>query len=541
MTKDVIYIDVEDDITTIIGNIKASKEKIIALVPPSRVGVLQSAVSMRLLQRTAEQNGKRLVLISNNHALASLAAAAKIPVAKNLQSKPELAEVPVLKVDDDEVIDGEMLPVGELARAAEGKNKDAAVLEAIQAGAVDGEPAAATRPRAKAAKAAKSTKGSKKVPEFSSFRKKLFLIGGGVLALIIFMVWAIWFAPRATVVITAKTIPVTVGDNVTLSTSATTSAKNKVMKVIRQEEKKDLSVDFTPTGKKEVGDKATGQVRLSIRDIDLLGKTVPAGTELSSSSGVVFVTDSAATFTLENYRGVVVGITAAKIGSSYNGAVGSVDGAPSGVSARIVDATTGGSSKEVTVVSADDVSKATSKLEDEKDSSLRSKLESAFGESSIVIGDSYQEKRSKPSSSVAVGSEASGSVTLKSTLTASMVAVDKVDLSNYLKQAIEIEIDGKKDQKIYGDGADEAKFTQFNQDGDTSIVRLTANGTIGPEVDESEVKDQARGKNYGDIQSSIESIDGVEDVETKFWPFWVSTVPDDVNRIKVEFKLENVQ
>ena len=51
MNKDVIYIDVEDDITTIVGKIKASKEKIIALVPPSRVGVLQSAVNMRLLAR----------------------------------------------------------------------------------------------------------------------------------------------------------------------------------------------------------------------------------------------------------------------------------------------------------------------------------------------------------------------------------------------------------------------------------------------------------------------------------------------------------
>ena len=39
MNKDVIYIDVEDDITTIISKIKASKERIIALVPPRRIGV----------------------------------------------------------------------------------------------------------------------------------------------------------------------------------------------------------------------------------------------------------------------------------------------------------------------------------------------------------------------------------------------------------------------------------------------------------------------------------------------------------------------
>ena len=51
MNKDVIYIDVEDDITAIISKVKASKEKIVALVPPKRVGVLQSAVNLHLLSR----------------------------------------------------------------------------------------------------------------------------------------------------------------------------------------------------------------------------------------------------------------------------------------------------------------------------------------------------------------------------------------------------------------------------------------------------------------------------------------------------------
>ena len=107
MNKDVIYIDVDDDVTAIIGKIKNTNEKIVALVPPKRSGVLQSAVNLRLLARMAHSEGKRLVLITNNHALAGLAANAKIPTAKNLQSKPELAEIPALAVDnDDDIIDG---------------------------------------------------------------------------------------------------------------------------------------------------------------------------------------------------------------------------------------------------------------------------------------------------------------------------------------------------------------------------------------------------------------------------------------------------
>ena len=133
MNKDVIYIDVEDDITAIIGKIKASSEKIVALVPPKRVGVLQSAVNLRLLDRMATNSHKKLVIISSNPALLGLTAAAGIPVAKNLQSKPEIAEIAALSIDDaDDIIDGAKLPVGELEKTADlVKVKDASVDDAI--------------------------------------------------------------------------------------------------------------------------------------------------------------------------------------------------------------------------------------------------------------------------------------------------------------------------------------------------------------------------------------------------------------------------
>src|SRR5690606_18691684 len=117
MSKDTIYIDVEDDITAIIGKVKASGSKIVALVPPKRIGVLQSAVNLRLLARAAKQSDKRLVLISGNSALTALAASAGIPAARTLQSKPELAPPPDLDDNQTEdIIDGSELPVGDLAR-----------------------------------------------------------------------------------------------------------------------------------------------------------------------------------------------------------------------------------------------------------------------------------------------------------------------------------------------------------------------------------------------------------------------------------------
>src|SRR6266496_584582 len=100
--KDVIYIDIEDDITSIIEKIKKADAKIVALVPPKRVGSLQSVVNLKLLVRAADASDHRVVLITSDKALTNLAAGISIPVAKNLQSKPEVAPIAALEVDNED-------------------------------------------------------------------------------------------------------------------------------------------------------------------------------------------------------------------------------------------------------------------------------------------------------------------------------------------------------------------------------------------------------------------------------------------------------
>ena len=65
MKKDVVYIDIEDEITGIISKMKESKAKIVALVPPKRSTVLNSVVNLKLLKRAADDSKKRVVLITN--------------------------------------------------------------------------------------------------------------------------------------------------------------------------------------------------------------------------------------------------------------------------------------------------------------------------------------------------------------------------------------------------------------------------------------------------------------------------------------------
>ena len=543
MNKDVIYIDVEDDITTIISKIKASKERIIALVSPRRIGVLQSAVNIRLLARAATSADKRIVLITNDSVLAGLAATAKIPIAKTLQSKPEIAEIPVLKVDDDnDVIDGGKLAVGDMADSAKRSKKsdeDYAVDDAI---------ADANKKEPKGLDSLKKMVKKPKVPDFNTFRKKFLLIGGSTLLLIIFLVWAIWFAPHATVVISAKTTSMTVSDTVNLNETATTSAKSNVIKSVKKELAKEVSVEFSATGKKNVGEKATGVV--VFKNVSPDSVTIAAGTILKNS-GLSYTLNSSVTVPGGSYQRNCPGyicpgsasgvITASEGGAQYNAATGSMSISVDDISASLRSATSGGTDKTATVVTASDIESAKSKLSEKKIDGLREQLLSSFGDSATVITESYVENRSDPSSSVAVDGEATGAVTLKSTITASALAIDKNELKNFVEAKLKEEISGKKSQRIYDNGVSKVAFSQFSKAHNTQTVRLTTNGKVGPDIKEANVKDQAKGKSYGEVQSAIESIEGVEDVDVKFSPFWVKSVPKDINKINVEFKIKDVK
>ena len=556
MNKDVIYIDVEDDITAIIGKVKGSKEKIVALVPPKRVGVLQSAVNLHLLARAASQNSKHLVLISNNTALSALASAAKIPVAKNLQSKPELAEIPALEVDDGEdIIDGAQLPIGEHARTADEKvamgaaagSTSAAIEEALSENAAE-KPVRALPPAPGQAPGKPRAKSGVKVPNFNTFRKKVVLIAGGAVLLIVFFVWAIFFAPHANVIISARTTDASANAKVNFVANGTTSLSTSTIAAVSKQQKQDANLSFDATGKKDVGEKATGTVSLSKQS--LTPTVIPAGSQLTTATGLVFTTNSDATIPASTVGGscfptacagsVTVGITASAAGTKYNGASGSMGGAPSSASASLTSPTAGGTDKTITVVTADDVQKATDQLAGQSSDSIKKQLSDQLKTNSVVLDATFKADRSQVQPSPAVGEEASGGkAKLTGSVTYSMMGVNKTELSRYLDAYFAKQLEGKEEQRVYDNGKDKATFTDVTEVQNVFSGNVVANAKVGPKIDDDAIKNAAKGKRYGDIQSNIESIQGVDNVDVKFSPFWVSSAPNDVKRISVEFKLND--
>ncbi len=534
MQKDVIYIDTEDDITAIIGKVKATDNKIVALVPPKRIGAIQSAVNLKLVHRAAEQADKRLVLISNNAALVALAGSAGIPVAKNLQSKPELAEIPALEIDE-----GEDIIDGEVAEVVSPGNSAAETVDILQ----DKEPDTSTKKVASSLGSAALAKSKVKIPNFDKFRKKLFLIIVAAVLLVGGLVWAFVFAPTASITVLARTSDAALNTQVKLGADLTTNLKEGTVKLSVKTTKKDISVPVTATGKKDVGEKATGTVKFTSDSFSALmaGITIPAGTQLTSSGGKTYTTDTAVTLsTAGNTK--TSAITATASGSNFNGATGSMSGAPSTVSATITGgATAGGTDKTVTVLEQNDVDTAMTSLVSTNDNNeARTALNKQFGSDYIVLDSSFKSDQSAIKPSPAVGQEvADGKATLSGSVTFTLAAVPKSEMGTFLTAYFTQSIDGKTDQKIYDNGLKSVSFTNVNAVESNFSANVTTNGKVGPKIDENALKEFAKGKRLGEIQSYAENTNGIDSVTVNFAPFWVSAAPNDTKRISVEFKVND--
>ncbi len=569
--RDTIYIDTEDDITSIIEKLKKSDSPVVALVPPARVGTLQSVVNLKLLQRAAKTSRKKLTLVTSDRALIGLAAGLKIPVAKSVNAQ---AEIPVSEADemsDSDIIDGNDLAIGELAALDDEPSRNlskktdsttAAAVKSIETddkikndldadGVPDDDPAPPEpSPR-------KKVKGKKKVPNFDKFRKRLFIFGGLGVVLIAFLVWAIIFAPRGTITVQAQTTNVDVSAPVTLSSAETDIEKNLLAPIIKQK-KNNESIEFTATGTKEIGEKATGTITISIQEsaIPASGLTISAGTQVSENArNLRFATNKSVSFPDENatvseWRKycptsgnicyVSVDVTAANIGSEYNIPTGSSMTVSGGYSAEAKTAFNGGSKETAKVVQQSDIDLATEKLKNQLDETkVKEELTSQMGSDTSVIADSFTIEYGSVASSPAVDQPpaAGKSPALSVEVTYTLIGVSNKDVNSLLDAQLNDKIVESSEQKIYSNGFKSFQFKNFQATGSGFSVVVATTGKIGPKLDEDQIKEMAIKKRSGEIRESLTKIDGVSDVEVKFSPFWVNSV-SKTDKLTVNFAVD---
>lgn len=543
MNKDVVYIEPEDDITDILAKLAKAQAKIVALVPPKKIGALRSVVNIKLIAKTAKQHEKVAVLVTTDPTVKKIAASVRIPVAKNLQSRPEIPELDEEedKPGSEQVIDEDL---AESAAEAAASKKAADATKATAKPSKD----------AKAANKAKDTADKdKKVPDIKKYRK--FIIAGAVagVALIAFLVWAFVFAPAATITVAVRTSPSSFSEAITLTTepgAADATSGKFLIEQLKYEDKQ--TVEFTATGEENRGEHAKGKLTLTFAttDLDNRSYTVPRGTTFTQN-GLNFTTDSAVTMAVTsaaNCDGGVcsasatVEITATEAGENYNLAPNghwSSPGLNDSVTISDNNGTSGGTTNMVKVVTQADVAAATEKFNSNNEEiDGEAKLDEQITDTDLPINDTLNINAGELTASPAVGEVVGEGTTptLTATTTYTMFVADKNEIESYLRSRTSL----GDNQRIYSFG--DPYFERLTVTSDTTYsARLKTTVSTGPEITQEEILEKVKGQRIGDARSLLNSIEGVSDVQITTSFFWVSSIPSDANKITINLINEEAE
>lgn len=372
-----------------------------------------------------------------------------------------------------------------------------------------------------------------KINMSGSQNKKMLIIGGvSLLTFLVagFLFW--WFYPTASV--TVFVAPKKLDEKMEIVLGSDFSSKEIRVEVVGEKTK-------STTGTKLVGERAKGSVKIQNGTSNVIN--LEQGTILSSMSDLKFVTENSASISAalspSSPGTATVEVAASDIGSEYNLAkdeVFKIGNYPkSDVDAISVDDFSGGSSKQISAVSEDDILSLEDSLTKELQDEAKKKIGEKVSLDEILIETSLTSRVDSSDFSNNEGDEAS---TLK--LSLSLAVTGKVVLKSDLVASSKKLLEGKvpsgfvlrDDQVSYKFNLDEENPDKFSVD---VVVNLL------PNIDTDQVAETVVGKYPKLAEEYLSSIPGFVRAEFRVKPLFpgkLGTLPHLVKRIEVDISAD---
>ena len=377
----IYYLDVDDEVTSAAARIRDSSDDRIALVLSGGARVATSRINFRLLAREARHRNKRLAIITGDPSVQSVARSAELPVFASVgdYERVEAARARGLAdgttTDVSDALDELALTVGPGARA--GAAGSGAPVAGGARGGVPGRPSRVI---------GGPVGGSSGDPSRSGVRvSKAAIAGIGAILVLVLAACAFFFYPSATVVVTLREEPV---GPIALSVKVdpAVAAPNDQAGTVPGLAKAfpvSVSGTFDATGQKVVETAAAGAVTFTSKNT-FLAVPVLAGTQVSTTDGVAFVTTKTVTVPTANFDTQTPGkadapITALQKGTAGNVAAAKILKLPADlVSAKLSvsnkAATTGGTHTVTPQIQQSDIDSAESSLYGQMNSRFKDAL-----------------------------------------------------------------------------------------------------------------------------------------------------------------------
>jgi hypothetical protein len=540
-TKETVYIDVDDDVTSIIDKVVSSEAELVAVVMPKRTGSLQSITNMRLLKKASSNAQKKVVLVTKEQSVLPLAGMAGVHIADSLSSKPYIPDKPDIdnampsqaeQSSEPEILDPTK-PIAELESNSKLEDVDDGDIRDLDA-PVDLAPASTPK-----------SKKSVRVPNFNNFRKKLFIGLAGLVALLLLFYWAFFIVPSAEITISTDTSSSELQFNLVADSSIEEPNEETLLaRANLGEFTQENSKTVEASGEENRGERATGTMTLTNCINDGVEKTVPSGTAFTSDN-LTFVTTRTVVLEEAVFSGFLcrsaefgqsqeVPVRAEKPGTEYNIESTRYQSSISGIVASGSDMT-GGTDRLVSVVSRSDVESARRDLlENLSDSEIRERLSGELDQAGFlpVVG-TYTRGDTSFDESAKVGDEVN-EVTVSAKARHTMMGVNRSDINKFIELESSEQLDSAS-QVMVDSGLDQAQIRVLDRQSENRVqISISTIIVVGPDLDVNQIKADLAKMRRGEVVRDLEGRTGVREAEVAFSPFWVSKIPSRADKVNIE-------
>lgn len=555
----VIYVEIDEEITTICDRIKRERGTHLALVVPKRAALLSSIVNLRILKKKVDELKKEIAIVTGDIPGLQLAKKIGIATAEKLFKKDPTAAgpttPPLLRGERPERIANKKLSISEVIR-----QEKSDILTTILSRVKE-------RIKRKKQQAERT-----RIVFITPNKQALFTLI--LVSVLLFLAIAYIALPGATIYITPRSSILDPTFNITFldfhknrealengnSTTITiTSHPVRPPSIIKK-------FTYSSTGKDFKGANARGMV--TITNTSPTPWDLSAKTRLQTQDGLIFRTQSPVRVPGANLHGygtleTEVVAEAFDVQGQVIGSRGNIlptkfflpglktDESRKKLYAESKIAMVGGLSNSVKSVSKEDLSAAREKIKKEITKNAVDDLKRYLENENItqntnysLLTDRHLITISEPIITIPDDLEGKETDLFEVTATYSLagVAYDRQELQKDIKERIVNRVD--PDKKILQINDNDISYRYLDQDDAAGKIRLTATMRaiqmyeINPSMENGQrfikkITDHILGMRVTDAQDYLmQQTDEISQVEIKTWPLWAPTIPNIADNVK---------
>ncbi len=560
-----VYINLEDDVSKVVTRLKHNSAKQIVLVCPKRCFLFNDSINLRLLKKQLDMMGKEVFILTMDEKgqlyakeagfglkflpkskVSSSFSDVKLPNrnAPKQKPEPEIAEENLFSdaVKEIKHVAQKLVPAKIVSKHITSETEKSVVEEAEFLPKVDITDSIFPR----------EEKVRQKVKKGSA---KKTLVGMFTILVIVALVLNFLVLPKATVAVFPKTEPVTRDMEINFSTNFKENDPIKLsMPATKIAETVNLSEKFQSQGKKQVGNKSAGTIKIynfTKLPINLKSSTtvLTAGSKtytlINDVSGIKpTVYKNAKTKEVdESSLSQSVEIAASAGGEDFNLPAGTrleitnqVFGSkPQFLFAKSDTEISGGTTRYLSVISQDDIDSAKKQLQSKAQQEINEKLKS----SGLVLTDkAYTFEITQFTTDNAVGAQTPNfSAVLEAKING--LAYNEKDLANLISARIGQTLSSNKTLKFDSEQPFTAKIKNLDMGNELGTINVHFEGQAVFNVDLPNITPELVGKSQTEVYEILRSKAEIDKVEITLAPSWQKNFPLFVS--KIHLNIESVR